>query len=139
MINIKYLIAIAPPCLACVWWLLSRGLATIVQGGDVSARTVKRQKYEFRLLSDYLGEPMTIARLPLHPGPSCATSCAMLWHKSSYRTIANHRNYLTQIIYPQTGGINHITNVNPAGYCSSGDADRSHLSWRRARLFPGNQ
>jgi TRAP-type mannitol/chloroaromatic compound transport system permease small subunit len=39
-----------PPCGACIWWLLSRGWAKIVQGANISERTVKRQRYEFWIL-----------------------------------------------------------------------------------------
>jgi hypothetical protein len=30
---------VAPPVLTCVWWLFSRGTATVFQGGRVSERT----------------------------------------------------------------------------------------------------
>jgi hypothetical protein len=50
MHSIIWLLLFAPPCIACVWWLLSRGWATIVQGGSVSERTVKRQRIEFWIM-----------------------------------------------------------------------------------------
>jgi hypothetical protein len=36
-----------PPIGALLWWLMSRGLATTVQGGTVSKETKRRQKVEF--------------------------------------------------------------------------------------------
>jgi hypothetical protein len=36
-----------PPVGAVLWWLMSRGLATTVQGGTVSEETKRRQKFEF--------------------------------------------------------------------------------------------
>ena len=36
-----------PPIGTCIWWLMSRGWAGLAQGGTVSARTKKRQKWEF--------------------------------------------------------------------------------------------
>jgi hypothetical protein len=41
---------IAPPILACLWWLKSRGWANTVQSGDVSQETKERQKTEFWLV-----------------------------------------------------------------------------------------
>ena len=41
---------IAPPVLACLWWLASRGWASTVQGGQVSGRTRNRQKIGFVLV-----------------------------------------------------------------------------------------
>jgi hypothetical protein len=38
---------LAPPIMALLIRVLSRGWANIVQGGNVSARTAKRQKLEF--------------------------------------------------------------------------------------------
>lgn len=38
---------LAPPIMAWLIRLLSRGWANIVQGGEVSEKTVKRQKVEF--------------------------------------------------------------------------------------------
>ena len=38
---------IAPPIMALLIRLLSRGWANIVQGGNVSEKTIKRQKLEF--------------------------------------------------------------------------------------------
>ena len=38
---------VAPPVIAGLWWLLSRGWATAVQVGNVSDRTRQRQKVEF--------------------------------------------------------------------------------------------
>lgn len=38
---------IAPPVVTCVWWLFSRGTATVLQGGSVSERTKKREKIGF--------------------------------------------------------------------------------------------
>jgi hypothetical protein len=38
---------IAPPVLACLWWLGSRGWAWTVQGGQVSDQTRDRQKIGF--------------------------------------------------------------------------------------------
>lgn len=39
--------AIAPPVLASLWWLFSRGTATVFQGGSVSGRTRRRQRVGF--------------------------------------------------------------------------------------------
>jgi len=36
-----------PPVGSCVWWLMSRGWATSVQGDAVSDDTKKRQRTEF--------------------------------------------------------------------------------------------
>ncbi|MGA6983812.1 MAG: hypothetical protein WBZ11_19820 [Candidatus Sulfotelmatobacter sp.] len=42
----QYLLnTVAPPVLAGLWWVFSRGWATAVQGGEVSERTRKRQKW----------------------------------------------------------------------------------------------
>lgn len=41
---------LTPPCVACIWWLMSRGWASSVQGGHVSSQTRSRQKFEFWLL-----------------------------------------------------------------------------------------
>jgi len=41
---------IAPPVLGCSWWLLSRGWAMSMQAGEVSDRTVKRQKRRFFMI-----------------------------------------------------------------------------------------
>ena len=38
---------ILPPIGAVLWWLMSRGLATTVQGRTVSEETKRRQKFEF--------------------------------------------------------------------------------------------
>ena len=44
----QYLLdTVAPPVIAVLWWLLSRGWATAVQAGQVSDRTRKRQKFGF--------------------------------------------------------------------------------------------
>jgi hypothetical protein len=37
----------APPALACLWWLGSRGWGFAVQGGQVSNQTKNRQKVGF--------------------------------------------------------------------------------------------
>lgn len=37
----------APPVLACLWWVLSRGWAGAVQRGQIGERTRKRQKIGF--------------------------------------------------------------------------------------------
>ena len=39
-----------PPIGAAVWWLMSRGLAGALQGGNTSATTKKRQKWEFWII-----------------------------------------------------------------------------------------
>jgi hypothetical protein len=38
---------LVPPIGTCIWWLMSRGWAGLVQGGTISGRTKKRQKWEF--------------------------------------------------------------------------------------------
>ena len=38
---------IAPPVGVCLWWLMSRGTATVFQGGKVSEMTKRREKFEF--------------------------------------------------------------------------------------------
>jgi hypothetical protein len=38
---------VAPPVLASIWWLFSRGWAAGVQAGQVSDQTKKRQKAGF--------------------------------------------------------------------------------------------
>jgi inner membrane protein involved in colicin E2 resistance len=40
----------APPVGVALWWLFSRGTATILQGGSVSERTRKREKVGFVIL-----------------------------------------------------------------------------------------
>ncbi len=55
-----------PPCGAFAWWLLSRGWAKIVQGGDVSERTKKRQRYEFWILMIAAYALLIIEGLVLH-------------------------------------------------------------------------
>ena len=41
------ILILAPPLVTVLWWLLSRGWATTVQGGNISERTRKRQSFEF--------------------------------------------------------------------------------------------
>ena len=41
---------VLPPIGAALWWLMSRGWAGTVQGGDVSGETKNRQKVEFVVL-----------------------------------------------------------------------------------------
>lgn len=38
---------VAPPVLAALWWVFSRGWAAAVQDGEVSDRTRRRQRMEF--------------------------------------------------------------------------------------------
>lgn len=38
---------VAPPIIAALWWVFSRGWAVAVQGGVVSNRTRNRQKFRF--------------------------------------------------------------------------------------------
>ena len=38
---------LGPPIGACLWWIMSRGWASSVQGGNVSEQTKRRQKKEF--------------------------------------------------------------------------------------------
>jgi bacteriorhodopsin len=47
---------VAPPVATCLWWLMARGWAASVQGGEVSSTTKKRQKWEFFaiLIAGYL-------------------------------------------------------------------------------------
>lgn len=40
-------VIVAPPIGVCLWWLMSRGWATMVQTGAVSERTKRRQRIEF--------------------------------------------------------------------------------------------
>jgi hypothetical protein len=40
-------VLVVPPIMAGLWWLGSRGWANVVQGGNVSDRTKRRQKWEF--------------------------------------------------------------------------------------------
>lgn len=42
--------SLGPPIMACLWWIMSRGWASTVQGGRVSDRTKQRQKLEFWIL-----------------------------------------------------------------------------------------
>ena len=41
---------LAPPIIAGAWWLMSGGLAGIIQGGSISAETKARQIREFWIL-----------------------------------------------------------------------------------------
>jgi hypothetical protein len=41
---------LVPPIGTCIWWLMSRGWAGLVQGGTVSDKTKKRQKWEFLII-----------------------------------------------------------------------------------------
>jgi hypothetical protein len=41
---------LGPPIVATLWWLASRGLALVIQGGSISEKTQRRQKKEFRVL-----------------------------------------------------------------------------------------
>lgn len=43
-------LVVGPPVMAGMWWALSRGWAGLVQGGDVSGITKKRQKWEFWII-----------------------------------------------------------------------------------------
>ena len=43
-------VLLTPPVITALWWLMSRGFASGVQGGDVTERTKKRQKIEFWVL-----------------------------------------------------------------------------------------
>ena len=45
---------VAPPCIACFVWLMSRGWAQTVQGNEVTAETKSRQRFEFWLLTGAL-------------------------------------------------------------------------------------
>jgi hypothetical protein len=38
---------VAPPIVTSLWWLFSRGTATVLQGGAVSERTKKRERIGF--------------------------------------------------------------------------------------------
>ena len=38
---------IAPPIIATLWWMLSRGWATAVEADEISDRTKKRQRFGF--------------------------------------------------------------------------------------------
>jgi hypothetical protein len=40
-------VVIVPPIITALWWLGSRGWANVVQAGNVSERTKRRQKWEF--------------------------------------------------------------------------------------------
>ena len=40
-------VLVVPPIMTALWWLGSRGWANVVQGGNVSDRTKRRQKWEF--------------------------------------------------------------------------------------------
>jgi hypothetical protein len=40
-------VIMVPPIITALWWLGSRGWANIVQAGNVSERTKRRQKWEF--------------------------------------------------------------------------------------------
>jgi hypothetical protein len=57
---------IAPPVLACLWWLGSRGWAQQVQGGQVSDQTRNRQKVEFVIVLSCLYLLMFGTTLYLH-------------------------------------------------------------------------
>jgi hypothetical protein len=46
-VNELILDLIGPPIVAAIWWLMSRGWAFGVQGGEVSERTRTRQKRRF--------------------------------------------------------------------------------------------
>lgn len=41
------IVFVGPPVMACLVWIMSRGWASIVQGGTPSERTKGRQKIEF--------------------------------------------------------------------------------------------
>jgi len=41
---------LAPPIIAGAWWLMSGGLAGVIQGGSISAETKARQAREFWVL-----------------------------------------------------------------------------------------
>ena len=41
------ILLIGPPIMTCAWWVLSRGWAVIIQGGEASEKTKHRQKIEF--------------------------------------------------------------------------------------------
>jgi len=41
---------IAPPIGAALWWVLSRSWSTLVHGGSVPPKTIRRQKIEFWIL-----------------------------------------------------------------------------------------
>ncbi len=41
---------VVPPVGAVVWWLMSRGLAGVLQGGKTSQTTKTRQKWEFWII-----------------------------------------------------------------------------------------
>ena len=44
------ILLVGPPIMAALWWLASRSLGWIFQGGSVSERTKQRQKKEFWVL-----------------------------------------------------------------------------------------
>lgn len=50
MLELIAVLLLGPPCVACIWWLLSRAWATAVEGGSVSEKTKKRQRKEFWIL-----------------------------------------------------------------------------------------
>ena len=58
--------AIAPPILAVVWFVLSRGWAHAVQGSEVSERTKKRQFLSFFVVLTLLYILMFTTTLYLH-------------------------------------------------------------------------
>jgi hypothetical protein len=41
---------LVPPIGTCLWWLMARGWAASVQGGNVSETTKKREKWGFWLV-----------------------------------------------------------------------------------------
>ena len=43
-------VLLTPPVITALWWLMSRGWASIVQGGDPTERTKRRQRGEFFVL-----------------------------------------------------------------------------------------
>jgi hypothetical protein len=47
--QIVALDVLVPPIGTCLWWLMARGWAMSVQGGNVSETTKKREKREFWL------------------------------------------------------------------------------------------
>ncbi len=50
------LVLLTPPIITCIWWLMARGWAGMVQGASVSEATKKRQRWEFwaLLVATYL-------------------------------------------------------------------------------------
>ena len=96
---------IAPPIVTCIWWLFSRGTATVFQGGKISERT-KAGLQRARAKGKRLGRPpLSAAKREKLRG---ALSAGKSWRATSvvtgipYSTVQKHARALG---YAPTGRI----------------------------------